>query len=161
MDSFDATYRRHYQSLYRYIYRYFGQSAPSEDVVQEAFLKLYRQRQKRPVENEKAWLYRVATNTALSQLGRQQRWQKLLPRYKASMPQNEDTADPLVKAETVALLQQALSRLSKRDRVLLMLFQEEMSYKEMAEVTGIKPTSVGKLLARAMQRCAKELENAS
>ena len=46
----------------------------------------------------------------------------------------------------------ALERLAPRDREVLLLRQEGFSYKEIAQVVNVAPTSVGTLLARALDR---------
>ena len=159
MDSFDAVYRRHYHELYRYVYRYLGRAECCEDVVQEAFMRLYRQREKSSLDNERAWLYRVATNLSLSQVGRQKRWQGIAPKLGQTSESPMPPDEVLARNQRAETTRRALGKLGKRDRVLLMLYQEEMSYREIAEVTGIHVNSVGKLLSRAMARCARILEN--
>ena len=148
MESFDAVYRRHYHELYRYVYRYLGRAECCEDVVQEAFLRLFRQRSKTMLDNERAWLYRVATNLSLTQLGRQKRWQGIAPKLGQTMESPMPPDEVLARTERAEATRSALGQLKNRDRVLLMLYQEEMSYKEIAEVTGIHVNSVGKLLSQ-------------
>jgi RNA polymerase sigma factor (sigma-70 family) len=52
----------------------------------------------------------------------------------------------------------ALGQLSERDQTLVLLYQDRLSYAEMAEILGIKPTSIGKLLQRAIERLAAQLK---
>jgi RNA polymerase sigma-70 factor (ECF subfamily) len=46
----------------------------------------------------------------------------------------------------------ALVKLKPRDRMLAVLYSEGLSYKEMAEATGIRFASVGKLLSRTLEK---------
>ncbi|MCK5147834.1 RNA polymerase sigma factor [bacterium] len=162
MESFDAVYKQHYQDLYRYVYRYFHRREPCEDIVQETFLRLYKQHQKKGcIEYEKAWLYKVATNLSLSKLQRSKKWTLIQPGLTYDTPSVPSPDEIFEKAESSRRVFKVLAKLKKRDRVLLMLYQEKMTYKEMSEITGIKSTSVGKLLSRAFEQCARLLEEAS
>lgn len=60
--------------------------------------------------------------------------------------------DGLERDERIRDVRAALSRLSPRDREVLLLRQEGFSYKEIAQVVKVAPTSVGTLLARALRR---------
>ena len=53
----------------------------------------------------------------------------------------------------VRMLRQALQRLPARERLLLALRAQDLSYREIAAATGIRLSSVGRLLARAVERC--------
>jgi RNA polymerase sigma factor (sigma-70 family) len=54
--------------------------------------------------------------------------------------------------EVVTSVRSALDKLEERDRQLLLMREEGFSYREMAEMVGVKATSVGTLLARAQER---------
>ena len=58
----------------------------------------------------------------------------------------------MVQAEVAAHVKAALDRLSERDRNILTLREEGLSYKEIAGVIGVSPTSMGPLLNRAQKR---------
>jgi DNA-directed RNA polymerase specialized sigma24 family protein len=59
----------------------------------------------------------------------------------------------------VQLLREALQRLSTRDRLLLALRAQDLSYREIAAAAGIRLSSVGRLLARAVDRCERACAN--
>ncbi|MCP4167756.1 MAG: sigma-70 family RNA polymerase sigma factor [Chloroflexi bacterium] len=62
---FDTLFLANYDGIYRFIFGIVGERQEAEDLAQEAFLKLYRQRFSPDREhNPRAWLYRVATNLA-------------------------------------------------------------------------------------------------
>jgi len=60
--------------------------------------------------------------------------------------------------DRVVKVRQALSRLPDRDRLLIVLYWDEMSYAEMARVLDLRVTTVGKALSRAIDRLAALLE---
>jgi RNA polymerase sigma factor (sigma-70 family) len=63
----------------------------------------------------------------------------------------------MIKEERIARARQALDALPVRDRILLGLYQDGLSYKEIARSAGIRSSSVGTLLARAIKRLAKQV----
>jgi RNA polymerase sigma-70 factor (ECF subfamily) len=72
--SFDALVRRHRPEILAYLTRLSGHPADAEDLCQEALLRACRARQRLAEDaNGRAWLYRIATNTALTFLKRRAR----------------------------------------------------------------------------------------
>ena len=53
---------------------------------------------------------------------------------------------------------QAVSRLPEREQILLQLFQDGLSYAEIAAAANLNPASVGKLLARAIEKLAHSVK---
>ena len=60
--------------------------------------------------------------------------------------------DDVERAERIADVRRALETLSDRDRQMLLMREEGFRYKEIAEAVGVRPTSVGALVARALKR---------
>lgn len=149
--AFALLFQRHYDRVYGILFRLVGTRAEAEDLAQEVFLRLYRQRfAMRREHNVGAWLYRVATNQGYNALrSRQRRWRRdtaLLPDPTDAEPAPVEAA---AQAETRAAVRAALARLPQRDVQLLLLRQMGLSYAELAEACGVAPGSVGTLLRRA------------
>lgn len=62
------------------------------------------------------------------------------------------------RAETAALVRAVLDQLSDRDRALLALRASGLNYEEIASTLGIRPSSLGTLLARAERRFRERYE---
>lgn len=149
--AFALLFQRHYDRVYGILFRLVGTRAEAEDLAQEVFLRLYRQRfSLRREHNVGAWLYRVAMNLGYNELrSRQRRWRRdtaLLPDPTDAEPAPAEAA---AQAETRAAVRAALARLPQRDVQLLLLRQMGLSYAELAEACGVAPGSVGTLLRRA------------
>ena len=154
--AFDILYREHYQAIFRFACRLVGQADDARDIAQETFLKLHRQLAGRDVPHRpRAWLYRVSANLCLNLQRQRQRRRELLQRHATEQP--PPVAEPWdpVRAERKARFRAALTRLPERDRLLLNLYRDGLSYAEMAEIAGIKPTSVGQTLSRAIARLTR------
>ena len=153
-------YREHYRSLVRFLYRRTGDQGRAEDLAQEAFVRAIEHQPSQP----KAWLFQVAANLARDE-GRRQS----VRRRHLSLVGGETGAAPVPapdvafeRQEQVQRVRTALDGLSSRDRDSLLLWEEGLSYDEIAEVLGLSRASVGTTLTRARKRLAEayqELES--
>jgi RNA polymerase sigma-70 factor (ECF subfamily) len=148
--------------LLSYALRLLGERAAAEDVVQEAFMKLHTQFAE--VREPRRWLYRTVHNLALNQ--RRQAGKVVpLPQSPEDQAAAADTADPeplpdeqIVRWEGIGLVRLSLSALDVRSREVIRLkFNEDLSYKEIGERTGLAPGHVGYLLHHALKAIAAEL----
>lgn len=148
---FDALFLAHYASVYRLLYRIVGAREDAEDLAQETFLRLARQRfPAGRTHNVRAWLYRVATNLAYNLLrgeNRRARRQEQFTMQAAS--DGSDPAGAAVVADERVAVRRALACLPQKQAQLLLLRHAGLSYRELADALGIAPGSVGTLLARA------------
>jgi RNA polymerase sigma-70 factor (ECF subfamily) len=149
--------------LLAYARRLVGDFAVAEDVVQDAFMKLHSQFQQ--VRTPQPWLYRTVHNLAVDHQRRASRIVLVDDRNSEDMPAN-DTADSqpmpdeqIARWEGIGLVRLVLETLDARSRELIRLrFEEELSYKEIAESTGLTVGNVGYILHHALKAMALELE---
>lgn len=149
--------------LLAYATRLAGQFSVAEDIVQDAFMKLYAQF--REVQEPRRWLYRTVHNMALNQ---RRAGNKILSLHRATedgSSNTPETADPtplpdeqIARWENIGLVRLGLETLDFRSRELVRLkFNENLSYKEIADRTGLKASHVGYLLHHALKAMADEL----
>lgn len=152
--AFEEIFRRHYAGVYATVLRIVGQPEEAEELAHDAFLKLYR----RPLldveePNVRAWLYRVATNAAFNVVRSRRRrlgWlARLAGRAESRGLAEDDPAGEVVARDEAARVREALARLPERQRMVLALRSAGLSYVEIAGAIGVRPGSVGTLLARA------------
>ncbi len=149
--------------LLAYARRLVGDFAVAEDIVQDAFMKLHSQFQQ--VRTPQPWLYRTVHNLAVDHQRRASRIVLVDDRASEDMPAN-DTADSqpmpdeqIARWEGIGLVRLVLETLDARSRELIRLrFEEELSYKEIAESTGLTVGNVGYILHHALKAMALELE---
>jgi RNA polymerase sigma-70 factor (ECF subfamily) len=144
-----ALFDEHGEAIYRFAVVLLKHQQDAEDVLQETFLKLlHHLRGGGSVSNLKGWLFTVAANAARDRLRRRTRWIPWAPAHDRPVaPHALDDEDGRLRAVLVAL-----ARLNPRDRLLLALRAHGLSYREIASAAGIREPSVGKLLARALDR---------
>lgn len=155
---FDGVFTRHYPRVWRVLAGLLGPD-DADDAAQEVFLRLYRGNTHmlaQPDERLGAWLNRVAINTAYNALRSRRRQMAHLERAgrlaqpEASIEQAAlNPAQAVAAQEEAALVRAALDHLSLTHRSVLVLRQAGLSYADVAAAVGVKPNSVGTLLARA------------
>jgi RNA polymerase sigma-70 factor, ECF subfamily len=149
---FDALFLAHYDGVYRLLYRIVGTRDEAEDLAQETFLKLSRQRfGSDRMHNVRGWLYVVASNLALNALrgrGRRQRREESVFQQ-ADRGSEPDPAEAVVRDDERAAVRRTLAALPEHQAQILMLRHSGLSYREIAEALAMAPGSVGTTLARA------------
>jgi RNA polymerase sigma-70 factor (ECF subfamily) len=150
--------------VYRYLVSLLGTPAVAEDVLQETFVKLLRQLQRgQAVEQVRAWVFRVAHNTAISELRRRHRHEADFPADWESLAVLQPTSEPnaeqrLLEAERHSKLQHGLRLLSAQERYCLELKAEGLSYREIAAVLDISFSSVATYLTRGVRKMTRYLQ---
>ena len=124
-----------------------------QDLAQEILLQAWRSL---PNFGGKAsaatWFYRVALHTAMNwQRKDRPRRSRQQPLLEVHAPASEaaSSAEQAQQRETVEQLYRAIHHLPKTDAALVLLYLDELSYREMAEVLGISESNVGVKLNRA------------
>lgn len=155
IEQFEILFRAHYGRITRVIGRVIRDQARAEELAAEVFLK-WKRNPKAHGDGAEGWLYRTAAREALDECRRQARWGRLqgvlfLFREAPRTPEELHTAD--VEQRNVRTV---LAALSGRHAQLLLLWSEELSYREMAAAIQIPPSYVGSLLSRAQDAFRKE-----
>jgi len=151
--AFEALFEQYYRRIYAVLYRLVGDEA--DDLAQEVFLKLYYCPPQRAESKLAAWLYRVATNLGYNALRARKRWEIRRDAlgaeahgadWQGEAPSPEAWAE---RQEERHHVRATLAQLKKREAILLVLRYSDLSYRQIADVLGVAPGSVGTLLARA------------
>jgi RNA polymerase sigma-70 factor (ECF subfamily) len=150
-----ALFEQHGAALYRFARVLLHQQEDAEDVVQSTFMRLIQHlRRGGDRSNLRAWLFTVAANLARDRIRGRSRW---VPWEAADEPRiGADLALSLADPQGEFLA--AAHRLAPRDRMLLALRAQGLSYREIAEAAHIRLASVGQLLARALARWRRARE---
>ena len=140
------------QALHRYIRRFVGSSETAKEIVQEAFLRTYRQRES--VTTLRAFLFSTARNLAANEY----RHRRIVERggfrdfgdsWVAT--ERESLEAELLRDERNRLILEAIDRLPPQCRAAFTLrVFHQCSYKEVAERLGISAKTVEKHIARGL-----------
>jgi RNA polymerase sigma-70 factor, ECF subfamily len=140
------------EALHRYIRRFVGSSETAKEIVQEAFLRTYRQRES--VTTLRAFLFSTARNLAANEY----RHRRIVERGAFNdfgdswvKTERESLEAELLRDERNRLVQEAIDRLPPQCRAAFTLrVFHECSYKEVADRLGISAKTVEKHIARGL-----------
>jgi RNA polymerase sigma-70 factor (ECF subfamily) len=149
-------YRSQFEGLFRFAMTITRDRALAEDAIQDTFLRYFiALREDHLIRNPPAWLYRVLRNRLLDD-----RRRSSPEAFGGDAPQLASNGDSCPEAafrheETSADLRASLTG---RELECLQLRVEGLSYREIASTLGIRPGTVGALLARALNKSRQVLE---
>jgi len=135
---------------------YAGNCEDREDLAQEIVCQLWKSfRNFRGHSKFSTWMYKIAINTALLSLRRNRsrdRARSLSEPHARATTGSEDHEGQ----EAVVRLYAAISQLRELDRAIILLYLEQLSYREIAEVIGLSESNVSVKLVR-IKKTLREL----
>lgn len=152
LEAFEELVRRHQTWAWGIAYRVLEHRQESEDVVQDAFLRLLEASGRyRPTSSLKTYFYQIITRLCLDRAKkRQPRYLDVVPESPASTP---DAAGQMENTQQAEAVRAALEALAPQQRMAVVLrYYENLSYQEIASAQGTTPKAVERLLARGRDR---------
>lgn len=151
---------KHQGIIYKVSRMYCDKEVCQQDLFQDILVQLW---QSYPTFNKKSkfstWMYRVALNTAIAQFRKDKRnTEDSVPEFPLNVPEEESYQE---KEDRINLVQQAINKLSKAEKAIIILYMDDYSYEEIAEIAGISISNVGVKINRIktkLQKILKELE---
>jgi len=152
-DAFGELSRRYRDRYTRFAVRMIGSRDEAEDVLQSAFIRAYRALDRcRDASRFGAWMYQIVANECRTYVVRRGRRDARLVRDESSLRAVVDRAST-DRQETLEDVEYALQQIDADQReAFVMKHVEELSYDEMAEITGV---SVSALKMRVKRACAR------
>lgn len=153
-ENFEAIFLEHWPKVYGVLFRVVGDKAEAEDLALETFWRLH-QNPPSSRENLNGWLYRVAINLGFNSLRsykRRTHYENQAGKQKLEIDPPTDPADEAEILERRREVQDVLAQMKARSAQLLVLRHSGFSYAEIAAIVKVRPSSVGKLLARAEEQ---------
>lgn len=152
--SFDEAFTLHHRAVYRAAYSLVRDTGLAEDVTQEVFLKLYQHLGSLQDEGHvRPWLLRVAANTALNTLRSRNRSSVREEEFGTAWVGESGAAPVGVEADfdrrvEIEEARRALAQVKEPMRSCLLLKQQGLSYREIAQTLSVNEVNVGSLIAR-------------
>jgi len=144
--------------IQRLCYGYTNSVTDSDDLFQEIMTNLWNSLPGfRGDAQPGTWLYRIAVNTALMHRRKRRPTEELsdFPDHAVGPQQN------LEHQERLAALRRTIATLADQDRVIVTLLLEGLSYREIAEITGITVNYVGVKINRIKQAIEQKMTEVS
>lgn len=147
---------RNRQLINKVCYMYASDGEHFKDLCQEVATNLWQGMGSfRGEARESTWVYRVALNTCVSFFRRQSSRRVETVNLENAACVEDDSGERLTQLHEMYRL---ISSLGKIDKALILLWLDEKSYDEMAEITGLSRGNVASRLHRARQRLAKQAD---
>ena len=147
---FSDYFHAYYRSLCLHALHFMGNTGEAEDVVQETFVSLWDKREQlEMIKSVKSYLYTAVRNNCLTRI-RDAKPTTPLDKLHADELLSEE--EQVERAEMEARIWKMIDELPERRReIFLMAKRDGMSYKEIAEETGLTVKTIENHVFRAMQ----------
>ncbi|WP_333677827.1 RNA polymerase sigma factor [Dyella sp.] len=154
--AFENLLRQHQRIVFKVASAYARHPEDRNDLVQEICVQLWRSFSS---FNEKrarfsTWMYRVALNVAISHKRRWRPEESLEQAQLDALGGAEGIAEP---DERLHALYQFIGQLDSLNRALILLYLEDRSYAEIAEILGISETNVATKISRIKQKLRHQM----
>jgi len=169
MYAFDMLVKRYKEPLLSFVYRFITDREESEDIVQETFYRLFKNKHYyKEVARFSTWIYTIASNLAKTEL-RKRRRRNLFSIHQTQNTDDKDfeipdtTNDPERDTNTKItdkIIQNAINKLSPKFREVIILRDvQEFSYEEISDIVGIPLGTVKSRVNRARLRLQEDLKH--
>lgn len=139
-------------------------AADAEEIVQEAFTKLWMKRDTLDtVEYPGSFLYQMVRNSTIDHMRKTARQQKLVEQVWANISQMDNSLEEeLLKKESQQLIERAILQLSGQKQLVYRLSREkEFTHEQIASITGLSKSRVNNILVEALRHIKTQLEKDS
>lgn len=159
-EEFNSFLEQHQDKIYRICKAYVYYPNLTDDLLQEVLINLWSSLASFKGKSQlTTWAYRVTVNTAISFNKKEKTYQgKNAGEFKGElMDSQEQRSDKLQKEEKLERMHWAISELPKAERLLIGMYLEDISYKEIANILGTSTSHVGVKLNRIKKQLSKKL----
>lgn len=140
---------------------YCNNKTDREDLAQEIIYTLWKGGKTfNPDFKFSTWMYRVALNVAISFYRANKKLKNNISFTETDIEIEDKILDSTTSEENLNLLQQQIAALKELDKALIILYFEEKSYKEIAEIIGITETNVATKVSRIKEKLKQNITNA-
>ena len=147
-DAFAAIYKALRIPVYTLMLRIVNNRETAEELMQELFMRLYTSPPDSTVKNPVAWVYASARNLALDALRKQRRSEDITLQCSVACDMTAEKLD----------IESAIAVLTQEQRVVLTLhLNADLSFAEIARITGATLSSVYRRYRSAIKALRKEL----
>ncbi len=155
--NYESIFNSHSETLRNFIYYKCGDLDQAEDIVQEAFIKLWNNCAKVIFEKAKSYLYTVAKNTFLNQVAHK----KVVLQHQVHLVSDRTNETPeflLEEQEFMEKLKRVIADLPEKQREVFLLSRiDKKKYSEISELLGLSVKAVEKRMSLALVTLRKKI----
>ena len=162
---FETLIENHHDEIFAYLWRLLGRQRCAdvgldvEDLVQDVFMRAYEAFAKlRPDSNHRAWLYKIATNRAFTNLRRAKLQREKIAALKGS-PGGGNVSTPEIDTANVRA---AVDRLTPKQKACVTLrYFNDLDYADIAAIVGCSAVSARANVSQALRQLGKILKESA
>lgn len=168
VEAFEILVKRYKNPLTNFVFRFLGDTETSTDIVQETMIKVYRNKDSyKSIAKFSTWIYTIAGNLAKTELQRRKRRNIFSISSYGDEKETFDIPDEQYRPDQITdsgikdeIIQKALLKVSDAYREMVILRDiQELSYEEIAEITGITVGTVKSRINRGRAQLQKMLKD--
>lgn len=157
--TYELFFKTHSKVFRNYIYYKCGDIQQAEDIVQDTFIKLWKNCAKVAFEKAKSYVFTLANNAFLNEVAHK----KVVLQYQKNISAQQTNENPefiLEEKEFLVKLNKAIADLPEKQRVVFLLSRiDKKKYREIAELLGISIKAVEKRMSKALESLRKKINN--
>ncbi|MES2454618.1 MAG: RNA polymerase sigma factor [Bacteroidota bacterium] len=147
--------------LYKVANAYCKDTDDRKDLIQEIMIQLWKSFEKYDSQyKHSTWIYRIALNVAISMYRKEHRRKSIANPLTDDILHMPELAYNNVADIKIGLLHQFISELKELDKALMLLYLEEKSHKEIAEIMEISETNVATRVGRVKEKLKQKFSQA-
>lgn len=148
-DLFISVIESHKGILYKISNAYCKDSEDRKDLIQEIYIQLWKSFDNFNDDYKySTWIYRISLNVAISFYRKEKSRSKISNPYNIDVFEVADTENNEDEESNLGILQKFIAELKELDKALILLYLEEKSYKEIADIIGYSETNVATKIGR-------------
>jgi len=148
--------RQNDRLIYKVCSMYISDEFPLADLYQEVVYNLWKSFPKfRNKCSESTWMYRIALNTCITGMRKELR----RPQHVPILELNEYLIAPESMEENIKEMYKLIHQLNTLERAIILLYLEEKSYQEIADITGLTLNNIAIKIKRIKEKLKKMSEN--
>lgn len=155
--NYNELFRKHYESVTKYIYYKCGNLQEAEDIVQNVFIKLWKLCDTVSFSKAKSYIYTACNNLFLNAVAHK----KVVLKHQKTITHTTDNESPdfLIQVEEFREeLKKAINNLSDKEREVFLLSRiEKKTYREIAEMTGLTVKAIERRMSIALKQLKEQL----
>ena len=151
---------KYYDELIYFALKQVGDKEKAKDIIQETYSKVLEIKEKFKINNERAYLYKIAKNIVINEALQNQKLQTTIYEENIHLsPISEQPEEILIQEDQEKIFMQIINDLPQRAKEAFILYTiDGYGRKEIAKILGVSSNAVEKLIKRATIKVEEELE---